>query len=282
MFYQVAGQILLLFYAKTATRTTGGLETVFYQDSLMGLKMDPIVVLSISIAITLKSCFTLHLKAIKTEKHYVPFMSSLFILLWGLFSSLRRIVSIVCFFIPSLGLFSVLYHYKAEQIPFFIWNRYNRTQNDKIVLYGLEETVLWGELDRWVYSNDTHYSKGIPPHYSEYTGLSLEWTFILFLILSWIQLCATLLIKLFTSERFSERENIFNKLLHLLQSLNISSPFQDWDHGRFSVKEYSERHGKTNTEMAWSISINKFFSLIMIIPLFYTGYELRTVKILGL
>ena len=124
VFYQVAGQLLLLFYAKTATRTTGGLETVFYQDSLMGLKMDPIVVLSISIAITLKSCFTLHLKTIKTEKHYVPFMSSLFILLWGLFSSLRRIVSIVCFFIPSLGLFSVLYHYKAEQIPFFIWNRY--------------------------------------------------------------------------------------------------------------------------------------------------------------
>ena len=132
MFYQVAGQILLLIYAKTKTRTTGGLETVFDQDTFMGLQMDPVIVLGISIAITLRSCFTLQVKSIKTEKHYVPFLSSLSILLCGLFSSLRRILSIVCWFIPSLGLFSVLYHYKAEQIPFFIWNRYNRTQNDRM------------------------------------------------------------------------------------------------------------------------------------------------------
>ena len=98
----------------------------------MGLQMDPVIVLGISIAITLRSCFTLQVKSIKTEKHYGPFLSSLSFLLCGLFSSLRRILSIVCWFIPSLGLFSVLYHYKAEQIPFFIWNRYNRTQNDRM------------------------------------------------------------------------------------------------------------------------------------------------------
>ena len=166
MFYQVAGQIILLIYAKTKTRTTGGLETVFDQDSFMGLQMDPVIVLGISIAITLKSCFTLQLKSIKTEKQYVPFLSSLFILLCGLFSSCRRILSIVCWFIPSLGLFSILYHYKAEQIPFYIWNRYNKTQNDRIVLYGLKETVLWGELDRWDYSIDPD---GIPLPYFEYT-----------------------------------------------------------------------------------------------------------------
>ena len=71
-FYQAAGQILLLIYAKTRTRTTGGLETVFDQDTFMGLQMDPIIALGLSIAVTLKSCFTLHLKAINAEKHYVP------------------------------------------------------------------------------------------------------------------------------------------------------------------------------------------------------------------
>ena len=138
VFYQVAGQIILLLYAKTGSRTTGGLETVFNQDTFMGLQMNPILVLGISIAITLKSCFTLHLKAIKTEKHYLPFFSSVFILLLGLFASLRRILAIVCWFIPYLGLFSILYHYKVEQTPFKIWRKYNRTQSDKIVLLGLK------------------------------------------------------------------------------------------------------------------------------------------------
>ena len=134
----MTGQIIFLVYAKTGSRTTGGLETVFDQDTFMGLQMDPVLVLGISIAITLKSCFTLHLKAIKTEKHYLPFFSSVFILLLGLFASLRRILAIVCWFIPSLGLFSTLYHYKVELTPFKIWRKYNRTQGDKIVLLGLK------------------------------------------------------------------------------------------------------------------------------------------------
>ena len=40
---------------------------------------------------------------------------------------------------------------------------------------------------------------------------------------------------------------------------------------QFSVKEFRERHRQTNIEMAWSISVNIMFSMIMLIPLFYTG-----------
>ena len=137
----MAGQIILLVYAKTGSRTTGGLETVFDQDTFMGLQMNPVLVLGLSIAITLKSCFTLHLKAIKTEKHYLPLLSSVFILLVGIFATLRRILAIVCWFTPSLGLFSTLYHYKVEQTPFKIWRKYNRTQSDKIVLLGLKAII---------------------------------------------------------------------------------------------------------------------------------------------
>ena len=86
VFYQVAGQIILFIYAKTGSRAAGGLETV--KDTLMGLQIDPDLVLGISNALTLKSCFTLHMKAIKTAKLYLPWRSSVLILLWGLFSSL--------------------------------------------------------------------------------------------------------------------------------------------------------------------------------------------------
>ena len=272
VFYQAAGQILLLIYAKTGTRTTGGLETVFDQDSFMGLQLDPIIVLGMSIAITLKSCLTLHLKAIKTEKHYVPLLSSLVVLLCGLFSSIRRILSLVCLFIPSLGLFSILFHFKAEQIPFHIWNRYNKTQYDKIVLFGLKETVLWGELDRWNNpTNSTDPDDGFPPHYSLYTGLSLKWTFILFFFLSGAQFLSTLLVKYSSSTKFSMQNDYLNKFLHVILSLNHPSPFEDWDQGRFSVKEYKQRHRQTNIEMALCLSVNIFFSFLMLAPLWYTG-----------
>ena len=271
VFYQVAGQIILLLFAKTSTSTTGGLQEVFNQEDE---KMDrlginnPIVVLAISIAITLKSCITLHLKTIKTEKQFVPFTSTFFILLWGLFSSMRRIISMVCFFIPSLGLFSILYHHKAELIPFSLWQKYDNTQMDRIVLYGLKETVTWGDLDRWDYSTSI---EGTPPHYSEYTGLGLKWTFALFFLITAMQFVTTLIVKIVTSKKFSKREDFLKKFLHLLLSLNLASPFEDWDKGRFTVCKYLQRQKLTNTEMAWSISVNIIFSLAMMSPLWYTS-----------
>ena len=239
----------------------------------MGFKMEPIVILAISISITLKSCFTLHVKAIKTEKFFVPFTSTLLILSWGIFSSIKRICSMVTFFVPSLGLFNILYHHRAEQVPFSIWQKYGKIQTDKIVLYGLEETVLWGDLDRWDYSNDTG---GRPPHYSEYTGTSLGTTFILFIIFFGAHFLSMLVVKLIYSRIFFTRGDILNKFLHVVQSLNIALPFEDWDQGKFTVKEYKERHRQTNIEMAWSLSINHLFSLVMLVPLWYTGYKVRT------
>ena len=178
----------------------------------------------------------------------------------------------ICLFIPSLGLFSILYHSKAEQIPFYIWNRHNRTQNDKIVLYGLKETVLWGELDRWDYTtNSTNPGVGTPPHYSLYTGLSLQWTFILFFFLSGAQIFSTFLVKYSTSRKFPIQNDYLNKFLHLILSLNHPSPFEDWDEGRFSVREYKHRHRQTNIEMAWCLFVNIFFSFVMLVPLWYTG-----------
>ena len=138
----------------------------------------------------------------------------------------------------------------------------------RIFLYGLKETVTWGDLDRWDYSNIT---EGTPPHYSEYTGLSLKWTFGLFFLITAAQFITTLTVKIFTSKVFSRRENFLNKFLHLVLSLNLAFPFEDWDMGRFTVREYKERQKLTNTEMAWSLSVNIIFSLVMMVPLWYTG-----------
>ena len=271
VFYQVAGQTLLLLYATTNTKTTGGLETVFKKNSFMGFNFDPLIILALSIGLSLKSCFGLHLKTIKIEKHFVPYTSKILILLWGIFASIRRILSIVSFFLPSLGLFNILYHSKAEQIPFTIWKRFNKTQNDPIVLYGLNETVLWGDLDRWDYTADPDGIIGIPPGYLNYTGISLGTTFGLFFIIAGTQFLFHMLVKIVNTRKFSKKNNYLNKFLHLVQSLNIATPFEDWDQGKCSLKEYRKRHRHTNIEMAWSLSVNIVCSLVMLVPLWYTG-----------
>lgn len=270
MFYQAAGQILLVLNAKTKTRTpgTGGMETFFNQDTFMGIPMEPITILILSILVSLKSCFTLLLKSIEREKVFVPFTSKIFILFWGLFASIRRIVSIFALFLPSMGLFSILYHHRAEQLPFTIWKRYNLTQADKIHLYGLDETVLWGDIDRWDFSIEP---SGSPPSFTKYTGLPLKHTFFLFLALTGAQLLVLYLVKRITSAKFLTEGNYLNKLLHLLLSLNLASPYEDWDHGTFTVQEYIERHKKTNKEMTWSLIVNIFFSFAMLFPMWYAG-----------
>ena len=233
----------------------------------MGINMNPILILYISITITLKSCFTLHYKAIKTEKQFVSFTSQIFILFWGLFSSMRRILSIICFFMPTFGVFSILYHHKAE-LPFSIWKKYNRTE--KLSLYGLKESILWGELDR----TD---QLGNPPDYSIYTGLSLHWTFCVFFILSGMQFLVTLLAKILTSNKFARKEDFLDKFLHLVLGLNLAFPFEDWDQEKFGVKEYRQRHRETNIEMAWSLSINIVFSIVMMVPLWFTGFDISII-----
>ena len=145
------------------------------------------------------------------------------------------------------------------------------------VLYGLKETV-GGDLDRWDYSNST---EGTPPHYKEYTGLTLKWTFGLFFLITAAQFVTMLIVKICTSEKFCRRENFLNKLLHLLLSLNMAFPFEDWDMGRFTTRKYKERQKLTNTEMAWSLSVNIIFSLAMMVPLWYTVKVTSNIFTLG-
>ena len=123
IFYQVPLQVTLLLLAITTTPTTGGLETLFTRDSVFSIPVDPKTALGLSVAKSIFSCVNLHLKTIVVQKVFVPFTSKMFIWTWGLFSTLRRILSIVAFFIPFFGLFNVLNHWKAEQIPF--WIRYD-------------------------------------------------------------------------------------------------------------------------------------------------------------
>ena len=181
---QISAQILLSYFAVTETPTTGGLETVFEQSSTRFL--DAQSLLGISIALSVKTSLSLHMKAIKTEKGFLPFSSRIFVGFWALFGTLRRTMGLLAFFLPAIGLFNILNHIKFEKMAFKIRMDYASTisAEDKIALYGLNETIFWTELDRWNYTDPNNPT---PPDYSLYTGLTLRETFIAFMVVMGVQ-----------------------------------------------------------------------------------------------
>ena len=266
----------------TATPTTGGLETVFEKDTFLGLDLRPQAVLTLSVVWSLKSCIMLHMKTLKTAKGFFPFKTAFFVLLWGSVATLRRILAVVAFFIPSFGLFSILYHWQAEKIPFKMRLDYARkfgiSPGDKIGLYGLTETVYWSELDRWSYRgafNRSYEGAFNPraPHYSLYTGMALNMSFVVFLAISTVQFLILWLVKNRTSEEFRKGGNYFDfdKFTHVLLNLNFAFPYKDWDCGKHSKDEYKRRFQRTKIEMLTSLLTNFVLSLVMLIPLFITG-----------
>ena len=168
-----------------------------------------------------------NVKLTKVTKVFLPFKATILVSLWSLFAIMRRVLVIVAFFLPSLGLRNLLYHWKAEQIPFSIRLRYAQQRSispdDAIVLHNMSEPVLWSQLDRWNYDDPNNPT---PPPYSTYTLLSLGHTFTAFFALLFIQCLSITFLKIITSPDFRS-ESTLDKLTHVLQTLNVPSPYCD-------------------------------------------------------
>ena len=139
MIVQVTISILLLLLNRTNTPTTGGLEAIFDEgNTWLG---DATTILALSVTWSIFSTIKTHTNLTILEKGFCPTTSKLVILAWATHATLRRILSLVAYFLPSLGLYSLLYHLKWEQVPHEIERSF--TPGEKISLFGLIETLLW-------------------------------------------------------------------------------------------------------------------------------------------
>ena len=267
---QITVQILILLLFKTDTPTTGGLTTIFSQTAF---GLDPITFFVLSTSWSLLSCVRMHTKLISLEKGFCKFSSKFFIFLWGTFANLRRVLSLVAFFIPSLGLFSLLHHWKWDQIPFKPRLDYALTHpispNDQIKLFGVNETLFWSNLDRWDYSNPNNPTA---PPYSTYTLLSLKQTLLAGAGLFGVHMLVILITKLLTSPAFKSGCQVTKKFLHILENVNYATPFSDWDEADFlNIQEYKIRFRRTVKEMIATFTVNIIVTVMMMIPMWYTG-----------
>ena len=221
----------------------------------MGVNADTLI--SFSIVWSIKTVINLHLKAASIEKTLLKTSSKIGLVLISLFCSCARLLSIVCFFTPFIGLFNLLNHYKAEQIPFAQSIRDDFNGN-----------ITWGEIDRWTFDDETEL--GTPPGYNKYTLFTLAESVQLFAILIFLQILAVYMVKVMKAEKFREADKL-EKLLHVMENLNIPYPVEDFDVQNGREREHRERFNKVNTEVVLTMLFNMLIHLLMLAPLWYTG-----------
>ena len=236
--YQTIGQILLILLARTLTATTSGFQIMFAQDNDTLKKIHQMwpdfgsfstltkIVFYLSIFLGLKSSVTQKVKGISVEKGFLEAQAKIVLHLWALFATLRKVVSLIVFFAPSMGLLNLLYHWKAEQVRFGAANKVNPLA--LVELFNMTEEIRWANISRW---NQTNRDQPIPPPYTLYTGITLGGTFKAFLGIMAVHFILVTLVKIFTVKSF-RGENPFNCFVDVLENMNVPSPFRDWDYGK--------------------------------------------------
>merc|ERR1719278_2326356 len=229
--FQIALQIILLLQARTSSSTVSGLETVFGKSNSIGIDTDTLIILSI--LWSTKTCVTLHLKAAEIEKTHLRVWSKIGLVLISLFCSCARLLSIIAFFTPFIGLFDLLNHYKTEQIPFA-----QNIRDD----FKVKGNITWREIDRWTFENETE--PGTPPGYDRYTLFTLAESVQLFAILFFLQFLIVYMVKVMKAEKFGEADN-FKKFLHVMENMNIPHPVEySCFPSREGKHEYSPSRGR--------------------------------------
>ena len=116
---QLTLQIILLLYAITSTRTTEGLNQIFNEDTKLSgeLKNDSkVIFLYASIFWSVMSNVSSHIKGLSAHREYFPGISKAIAIVYAFFGITTRVLALIAFFTPCLGLFSVQSHWKGEQI----------------------------------------------------------------------------------------------------------------------------------------------------------------------
>ena len=267
--FQIAGQILLLLQSSTATPTVSGLEVMFGKSDSYGIPAE--VIVTVSIIWSFKTCITLPLKAIEVEKTHVEFKAKAFLVLISLFSASARLLSIVSYFTPFMGLFDLLHHHELEQLPFTVSLEGKLRPYDMLEMYNTTP-VRWGLVDRWDYSDP---EDPTPPPYTLYTLLRLGESLQLFFIILVLHVLAVMMVKVFHADKFGEADKL-DRFIHVVENLTIAYPFQDFDVLHGSAREHRERFDKVNREVGLTMAVNFVFHLVMLLPLWYTGSQIRS------
>ena len=114
--FQLVGNVILLSYGYSNTRTTQGLAALFMQDKIviLSIPLSSKFVLGVLMAMNLASFINVHTNGIlQGYSSNNNLVGKLMLMLCIFCGSLIRIASMTLYFSPTLGLFNLLHHYQG-------------------------------------------------------------------------------------------------------------------------------------------------------------------------
>ena len=115
--FQLAGNVVLLFYGYSQTKTSQGFAALFKQDNMTvwNLTFSPNFILSMLLAMNLITFVRVNFSCIvEGYGSNCKFTGKMLILTCIAIGSLIRISSMTLYFAPTLGLFDLLHHYQGR------------------------------------------------------------------------------------------------------------------------------------------------------------------------
>ena len=263
--FQLFGSLLLLFNALSSTRTTDALNQVF-NDINDNNKTISTFILVASACWSFKSCLKAHLYGLGYCREHFPLQSKAIAAIYAFFAGTKRILTFIMFFAPPLGLFNLLRHLQAEQIPFdkglggFV-------DNNGTLQLGSDEPFKWTEpfktgeepiLDRW---NGTD----LAPHYILYSTYKLKHYFFVFLALLLVQFLVICVVKLCLSQGYRQLNGL-EKVIHVMECSHIASTSQEWDACRGDAQEHIKWMKRNQNEGFALLAVNFVFGILFLLP----------------
>ena len=304
--YQLSGQVILLLMAFTATATEDGFSEIFKkgpsqegEDSIIKdtisasvetIGIDPeahaIFLLTMSILFSFKTCISSHIKILMAKREYFPWKPKLLAAFYSFFGCTTRVVAIVAFFAPALGLFNLLRHIQAEQTAYDA-NIEGYFAKEGMIQFG-DLNVTWNELDRWqkdpneTIFNTTKNSIGLelnatnpkyligPPHYRLFTFFTLGQYFFIFCGILFVQTIFVFLAKCMCCPSFMVL-NFFEKTIHAIENINIPFNCQEWDSAKGDAEAHKTRMKTNETEVKVVMAVNFGFNCLLLSPVGILG-----------
>ena len=266
---QLVIQTLMLLLSQTGTATNQGLQAVFRKDTT--------AFLVISVLWSFSTTSRTYIK-IKSEKKqgFVPIAGAVILGVRALAVSVTRILCLLAFFGPFLGLLNSLAHWKAEKISLDLQYRKKWDQafniSTSVLTYHNKDTdtadeVRFSDIFRSDYSDPNN---PVPPGYEAYTLVTLRSAYIGLAVILMLQCLSILAVKIKQSDKFYAAKKS-GKFSHIIETLNFPDCYGDWDEGDGSSEEHRERYKKARKEMLAMIGVQFIFNLVLLSPVFVTG-----------
>jgi len=245
-------QIFLLLFITlskfSTSNTVSGLEKLFSADEIEYFTVSGLF-----------SVFSLVLGFVNWQvgikNNFLPMKGKGILYIYYWLSLTTRILAIVIYFTPSLGLFNILSHWKMGFLK--VANAaaiYNMEYNGTINKF----------IDKW---------KRIE-NYSELTIYELEKYFKAFLLFTIIHLIVTGVIKYLFVSKFQSFRLFFKKFYHILMNFTCPISYMDWDDEIVSNKDVENNWREVAKEMKILLGLFSLEHILLCVPMWILSYNI--------